>query len=264
MGGLALAYVLVCAWGAASYRRFLYPVPRTHGLEVPRDAELWTLRADDGAEVHALHLPATGPLQRAEPHFLVFFHGNGETIGHDRFIGDELAKRGIDVVLAEYRGYGVSSASPSPTEAGLYLDASAVLDALTARGVPKERVTLWGASLGTGVATEMAHRGRAAALVLFTPYTSIPAVAARWVPGLPMTMIVRDRYDSLEKAKDVTMPTLIVHGTADGVVPYDMGVTLSHAFPHARLFTVLGGGHMDLLIRDPSLFDTVASVARGG
>jgi pimeloyl-ACP methyl ester carboxylesterase len=86
-------------------------------------------------------------------------------------------------------------------------------------------------------------------LILVSPYTSIPAVAGRMVPVLPVSLIVSDRYDNMSKAPRVSAKTLIFHGDADEVIPYDMGVALSHAFPDARLVTVQKAGHNDIFER---------------
>lgn len=97
------------------------------------------------------------------------------------------------------------------------------------------------------------------------PYTSIPEAASRFVFGLPTRLLMRERFDSLAKAPRVTLPTLIVHGTNDVVVPYAMGVKLAGTFPHARLITVQGGNHNDLFLGERwSLFDEVANFARRG
>src|SRR6185295_12777491 len=118
----------------------------------------------------------------------------------------EMKKRGFAVVLVEYRGYGRSRGT-SPDERGLYDDAAAVLDVLAARGIGPDRIVLWGQSLGTGVAAEMARRGRGSRLVLVAPFTSTVAMAKRIVPFLPASMVMGDRYDTLSKAPDIAAPT---------------------------------------------------------
>jgi len=94
----------------------------------------------------------------------------------------------------------------------------------------------------------MALRGHASGLILTAPYTSIPRVASRILPILPMRLIVGDVYDNLEKAPRIKLPTLVIHGDQDGIVPYDMGVSLAEAIEGARLVTVAGAGHNDIFI----------------
>jgi fermentation-respiration switch protein FrsA (DUF1100 family) len=153
------------------------------------------------------------------------------------------------VLLVEYRGYGLSRGA-EPSEEGLYDDAEAALDGLAARGVGPDRVVLWGTSLGTGVAAEMARRGRGAALVLVTPYTSLPDVVTDVVPLLPAGLLLPQRFDTLGKTAQIRVPTLVIHGDADEIVPFWMGTRLASAIPGARLLRVAGGRHGDLFLRD--------------
>jgi pimeloyl-ACP methyl ester carboxylesterase len=188
-------------------------------------------------------------------------------MGDVLWMGREFVRRGLGVVLCEYRGYGLSS-GPSPSEEGLYHDAEAVLADLAARGVGPDRVALFGESLGTGVAAEMAARGRGATLVLVTPYTSMPdmgkQVTSRF-PILPVRLLMRERLATLEKAPKITAPTLVLHGTDDELVPYAMGQRIAAALPHARFVSIPGGHHNDLFLGSGArLFDEVARFVRSG
>ncbi len=229
----------------AIYRRFLYPTGR---LPDPRplleDTRVLRLSASDGADVHALALGdgAAGTI--------VFFHGNGETAQDVVPLARLFVERGFSAVVVEYRGYGISKASGPPTEEGLYADAEAVLANLAAQGARSSAVILWGTSLGTGVAIEMARRGRAACLVLSSPYTSILAVAQRLVPIVPGRWIVTDVYDSLAKAREVNVPVLVVHGERDRLIPVAMGRALAAALPDCRFESVARAGHNDVFAVD--------------
>ena len=254
-------YLGICAIVWRNYRSALFPAPPERAEVTLAGATMRVLRADDGVTVHALHLPAP-----AGARTVVYFHGNSDTIGQSRPLATDLRTRGLGVMLVEYRGYGVSRGA-KPTEEGLYLDAKAALDALAADGLGPDRIVLWGTSLGTGVATEMAKQGRGARLVLVSPYTSIPELGARYVPWVPASIIVRDRFDNLGKAPEIHLPTLIVHGDRDEVVPFDMGCQLRGAFPDSRLHIVRDGHHNDLFQLEPtSLMDIIAAFAgaRGG
>jgi pimeloyl-ACP methyl ester carboxylesterase len=107
-----------------------------------------------------------------------------------------------------------------------------------------------GISLGTGVAAEMAARGRAATLILVSPYTSISAMAAAVIPFLPTGLLCPDRFDTLSKAPGLRVPTLVIHGEADEVVPFAMGKQVAAAIPRALLRAVHGGHHNDLFVND--------------
>jgi pimeloyl-ACP methyl ester carboxylesterase len=237
-------YLVLVVGGRLEYRRFLYPAPGGETLlPLPDGATLWTLAAKDGVPVHALQLaPPAGKAVRT----IVLFHGSGERMEWEADLGELLRSRGFAVVLAEFRGYGRSRGDAEPDEAGLYLDAEAIVDAVVAQGTPEASIVLWGTSLGTGVAAEMARRGRGAALILASPYTSIRAVGAHHVPILPMRLVIPDRYDTLGKAAAIHVPTLVVHGTQDEVIPFAMGEEVSRAIMGARLVAVPGAHHNDL------------------
>jgi pimeloyl-ACP methyl ester carboxylesterase len=253
---IVAAAVLVIVYGAllllarGAYPSLLYPAPPFAGaLTPPPGGALWKLAAEDGAPVHALYLPR--PQGPASGPTIVHFHGNGETIADSLDVAADLAARGLGVLLVEYRGYGLSRGGPaaaSPTERGLYMDAAAALDALAREGVPPSSTVLWGTSLGTGVAAEMAARGRGAALILVAPYTSIRAVASRLAPIFPASLYMADRFDTLGKAPGVRVPTLIVHGDQDELIPHAMGREVAGAIAGARLVTIEGGRHNDLFV----------------
>jgi len=255
LGSFALLYAGACVVGRLTYRAMLYPAPLEPGRTRPADARAIEATTSDG--IQAKGWLFSGGARRP---LVAQFHGNGETIADDVDHARALVARGLDVLLVEYRGYGDSAGQKKPTEDGLYADAEAVLDAV---GVPPARVLLWGTSLGTGVATEMAKRGKGRALVLISPFTSIPDIGARVIRVLPVRLVVTDRFDSRSKAAALTLPVLIIHGTADEVVPYDMGQTLSVTFPHAELMTVPGGGHNDLFVNHADeIYDAIAKRAR--
>lgn len=255
-----VAYVVLCVIARLGYRFLLYPAPNDPAPIPPVGGTLLSLRADDGATVHALQLPPPNDSKRT----VVVFHGNGETIASGMGLAEDLRGRGFGVVLAEYRGYGVSRDAGAPSEQGLYRDAMAVLDALDAQGIGRERVVLMGISLGTGVAAEMARRGRAAALVLVSPYTSIAAMAQRAAPFLPSAWLCPDKFDTLSKAGGIHVPTLVVHGDADEVIPVAMGRAVAAAIVDAKLHVIAGGHHNDLFTQGSGpLLDAIAVFAGG-
>jgi len=242
LAGTALAYLALCLVARFGYRVLLYPAPHDRAFFPPPGVTLLSLHADDGALVVAAELPPVDPHART----VVIFHGNGESMGGRMPLAVGLHVRGLGVVLAEYRGYGLAGPSGPPDESGLYGDASAILDDLGRQGIGPSRVTLMGISLGTGVAAEMAARGRAASLILVSPFTSITAMASRVVPFLPTGWICPDRFDTLSKAPRIRVPTLVIHGDADEVVPFAMGSEVAAAIPGATLRVVHGGHHNDL------------------
>jgi uncharacterized protein len=252
----ACAYGVIVLGARLLHRRVLYQPPDDAADTLPEGAVLLTARAADGVAVNALEFDAPKSTRT-----IVHFHGNAENVESNATLAREMKKRGFSVVLVEYRGYGRSRGT-SPTEEGLYLDATAILDLLATRGIGPDRIVLWGQSLGTGVATEMAKRGRGTRLALVAPFTSTVDMAQRIMPVLPGSMVMTDKFDSLSKAPAITLPTLVVHGDIDDVIPFEQGERLSKAFPHGNFLKVQEGRH-DNLYKTTSVLVALANHAGG-
>lgn len=250
----AVAYALIVAGARLLHRRVLYQPPSDPPGDVPEGAVVLTATAADGVAVNALEFAAAKPSRT-----IVHFHGNAETAEANAFLAREMKKRGFSMILVEYRGYG-RSRTAAPNEEGLYLDAAAVLDLLATRGVGPERIVLWGQSLGTGVAAEMAKRGRGSRLALVAPFTSTVDMAARVVPFLPSSLVMVDRFDTLSKAPSITSPALVVHGDIDDVIPFEQGEKVSRALPHATFLKVPEGRH-DNLYKTMSVITALTALA---
>ena len=154
---------------------------------------------------------------------IVFFQGNAGHLGFRNYKIRPWLDSGYGVMMVGYRGFGNPG---SPSEQGLYNDARAALDQLHQHGVPDKAIILYGESMGTGVATQMATEYPAAALILESPYTSVPDVGADRYPLVPVHWLLHDVYDSLDKIEDVHMPLLLLHGELDQVVPIKFGKKL--------------------------------------
>jgi fermentation-respiration switch protein FrsA (DUF1100 family) len=208
--------------------------PRDYGLA----ADEVRPTASDGVRLHGWWIHGRG--QRV----LVWFHGNAGNISHRLDNAKRLVDRlGLDILLVDYRGYGLSEGSPD--EAGLYRDGLAMYDEATRRGFPPERIVLFGRSLGAAVAVEVALARRAGALILETPFRSVPAMARDlyfFVPGF----LIRSRFDVEAKIARVDVPTLILHGDRDEIVPLAHAVRLFElARPPKRFYLIRGAGHND-------------------
>ncbi|MBX3261768.1 MAG: alpha/beta fold hydrolase [Labilithrix sp.] len=253
-------YLLLCVVARLGYPRVLFPAPRLdRAPSIDAPAELVELPHADGSRTAALHYPAA-PGART----VVVFHGNGETIFDNVAHANALTRRGLGVLLVEYRGYGLTHGAP-PTEEMLYEDGEAAIAYLRRERVPEERVALWGWSLGSGVAAEMARRGHGARLVLLAPFTSVTAMGRRFAPVLPVSLLMTHRFDTLSKADAIRQPTVVVHGDSDELIPFAMGEAVARAIPGARLVRIAGGHHADLLYAEApgrpgasELFDLLA------
>ncbi len=258
---LAGGLYLVLTWLA---RAMLYPgdptpLPERVALGDGRVAERVEYRAQDGAPLCGLWLAPRG-----QAPVVLYLHGNAESAAQQADVLDALGEGGRGVLLAEYRGYG--GCAGSPTEAGLYADAEGALGEIGRRGVGLEGVILFGRSLGTGVAVEMAVRHDVRGMVLVSPYTSMPDLARRHYPIVPrsaVAAVLPDRFDSMAKAVRLHVPTVVLHGSSDDVVPFDMGERLARAIPRARFVRLDGVAHNDVYqLALDRVIDALREVAR--
>ncbi len=152
---------------------------------------------------------------------LLIFHGNAGDLSNRIYKLNELDKLEINILLISWRGF--SGNNGSPTEKNLYKDAEAAIKWLNKKNVKNNQIILYGESLGTGVAVEMAKKNNFNGVILESPFTSIENSAKIYYPYLPVKFLLKDRYDSISKIKMIKSPILIMHGEKDDVVPISMG-----------------------------------------
>ena len=155
---------------------------------------------------------------------LVFFHGNAGDLSNRIYKLNELDKLDINILLISWRGF--SGNEGYPTEKNLYEDAEAAIDWLNKKKVSNSQIILYGESLGTGVAVEIASKNNFNSIILESPFTSIENSAKIYYPYLPVSFLLKDRYDSISKIKKINSPILIMHGRKDDIVPFFMGKKL--------------------------------------
>jgi len=267
IGGVARAVlvllavvVLAVALMWTLQRRLIYlpstrPLPpAAEVLDGARDVRLHTA---DGLALTAWHLPA-----REGAATVLVAHGNGGDIAGRAPLAVALGARGLGVLLLEYRGYGGNPGSPS--EEGLGQDARAAREyLLDAAGVPRERLLYLGESLGGAVVAELAAAHPPAGLVLRSPFTDLAAVGRVHYPFLPVRMLLRDRHQVAERLHHIDVPTTVVYGTADSIVPpaQSRAVAEAAAGP-TRIVAVAGADHNDRILLDgDQLIDAVADLA---
>lgn len=248
--------VSVPIWSGWFARSLMFPGsrrPLPHKLPPDWGAKGLTIvdyAASDGVALRgvvARAKRAEGTEKRPRP-TLVYFHGNAESAADNVETAEFFAGRGFDIFVAEYRGYGLRPGSP--TEEGLYKDGRAAIEAVERElAVDRSEVILVGRSLGTGVAARMASEGYGRKVVLLSPYTSMVDMAKTMVPGFLAKIAVKDRFDSVSALAKATQPVLIVHGTADPVIPFSQGRALAEGLGDRAEFVKLEGvGHNDLFL----------------
>jgi uncharacterized protein len=211
--------------------------PRQVGL----DFEDVSFSTRDGVRLNGWFIPHREALST-----WVWFHGNAGNISHRveniKLLHDKVK---VSIFIFDYRGYGRSEGRAS--EEGTYLDGEAAMDFVHKRlgGDPK-KIILFGRSLGTAVAAEMANRFESQGLILESPFVSIREMARVVFPFLPIGPLLQTRYDVQEKIRKIRTPLLVLHGDRDEVVPFTQGKMVFDAAPEPkRFFTIAGAGHND-------------------
>ena len=200
-----------------------------------------TVTTADGVDLFGWVLPHPD-----SERWLVYFHGQGQDISHYLSVTTQLAGLGFNVLTLDYRGYGQSEGAPS--EAGLYADARGAYDYLLRRGVRPKDIVLYGYSLGTGVAVDLASHVKVGALVLEAAYTSLDA-AARFLYRVLPSGLLRNRFESDLKISAVGAPTLFIHARDDLLIPVAHSRRLFELSEAEKAFVEVRGGHVALLAR---------------
>ena len=155
---------------------------------------------------------------------ILIFHGNAGNLFNRVYKLNELNKLNVNILLISWRGF--SGNKGKPTEKNLYRDADESVKWLNNQGVISKNIILYGESLGTGVATELGTSNAFGGIILESPFTSIANAAKIYYPYLPVNIILKDRYDSIGKIKNINTPIFIMHGKMDNIVPQQMGLEL--------------------------------------
>jgi fermentation-respiration switch protein FrsA (DUF1100 family) len=240
---LLVGFALLAYFGSQAIQQRLLYFPDTRRT-TPAEADLPDVEErevvmQDGARV----LTWWGAAQPDRP-TLLYYHGNGGSFVTRAERIRKYMTHGYGVVMMTYRGFGGSAGTPSET--ANVADALSVYEAVRASGVPPADIVVYGESLGTGVAVQVAAQRQIGGLILDAPYTSIVDLAALHYPYLPARWLMTDRYEILPYASRVTAPVLIVHGEADDVIPVEMSKRVAAAFRgRAKVVTFPGAGHSD-------------------
>ena len=169
--------------------------------------------APDGIRLHGFYAPRAAGRRLT----ILFLQGNA---GNLNMRADKIRlwqKEGFGLMLATYRGYAGNRGSP--TEPGLYQDARAAITTLQAAGIARKDMIIYGESLGTGLAVQMASEGPSAALILEAPYTSIPDVGQFRYPFVPIFWVMQDKFMSIAKIGNIHTPLLVLQAGQDYVIP---------------------------------------------
>ena len=152
---------------------------------------------------------------------ILFLHGNAGSLENRIHKINHFEDMNINFLLLSWRGF--SGNKGKPTEKGLYQDARSAVKWLVKQGVIIENIIIYGESLGTGITTEIAQNKNFAGIILETPFTSMVAAGKSKYPIFPIKLLLKDKYESDKKIKNIKSPVLIMHGEEDQIVPFWMG-----------------------------------------
>jgi pimeloyl-ACP methyl ester carboxylesterase len=243
VGTVLVVLVLSVVWDLP--RRFVYFPDSTSvppaGQVLP-GAEDVLLHTEDGLDLGGWWLPAR---ERRRDLAVLVANGNGGDRTARAPLAEALAGEGFDVLLFDYRGYGGNPGAPS--EEGLARDVRAARAFLVGQGYAADRMIYFGESLGTAVVTELATQHPPAAMMLRSPFVDLAALGHVHYPGVPVPLVLHDRYPLVEHLQHVAVPVTVVLGTSDLIVPPDQSRTVARATPNLfRLVELEGTGHNDL------------------
>ncbi|MBU0634341.1 MAG: alpha/beta hydrolase [Candidatus Omnitrophica bacterium] len=244
-----LCYVIGCLGLLYLYAQYLeartiyYPTrvleatPGDIGLEY----EDIFFSTEDNVKLHGWFIPKNGAKTT-----LVFAHGNGGNISHRLEKILFFNKLGLNIFIFDYRGYGKSRGCPS--EAGLYRDGRAALSYLKSAPARddkgKQAIIVYGESLGGAVAIDLAAKEKIDGLILEGTFTNVRDMARIIYPVLP-AFLIKSKFDSLAKIREVEKPKLCLHSRDDDIVPFLLGRKLFDAASQPKEFLELSGGHND-------------------
>jgi len=239
----ALLALIVCT--GCTVKNVIYPVPPVKVGAPPPSFDEVELELDQATRVVCWHRPGD---PRSDDPALIFFHGNGENLETLKWAGlyGQLAALDGPVLVVDYPGYGRSTGQPA--EKSLKLAAEGALLWMADRYEERLLVPA-GWSLGAALAIHLAatHPEQVAGGIAISPWTSLHDVATAHFPHWLVAVGLRENYDSLGAAKGIRSPMLVIHGTADRIIPASHGERLAGALSVARWVPVEGAGHNDVL-----------------
>ena len=206
-------------------------------VDIGLDYSPVTIKTSDGVTIHGWFVAA-----QPEKGTLLFFHGNAGNISHRLDSIKIFHDLGLSTYIIDYRGYGQSQGVIS--EQGSYLDAEAAWDYLTqTRKIPAEQIIVFGRSLGAAIAAHIAANHLPGALILESAFTSVPDMAARLYPVLPVRLLSRLQYNTKKMLGSVSCPVLIIHSPDDEIIPFENGLQLYDSARQPKELLRISGGH---------------------
>ncbi|ADD43678.1 alpha/beta hydrolase [Stackebrandtia nassauensis] len=259
---VAVAVIVLLLTMAWWFQRQLIYFPDTSAPPVPDSATEVELRTSDDLKLAAWQFAPTGADRKTA---VLVANGNGGNRLNRIGLAEALTAKGFTVLVFDYRGYGGNPGSPD--EDGLYADAKAALDHLTGpAGFDTDRIVYFGESLGCGVVSKLALDHPPAAMVLRSPFTSLPDVGQRHYPYLPVRLLLTETYPVESNVTKTGVPLLVAYGTGDSIVPPDLSKRVAESAENSGAevtkLAIDGADHNELeLVGGAEVIDGVATLA---
>lgn len=247
--GLYLLMVLVLYFFQENFIFLGEPLSQDHQYTFDTLFEERNFEMTDGAIINALHFKAD-----SSKGVIYYHHGNAGNLDRWGSIAEYFVQFGYDVLIYDYRGYGKSTGTRS--EKTLHQDAQHIYDELL-KDWSADQIILYGRSLGSGMACQVAANNKAKMLILETPFYSLQSMASWRFPFLPTRLLVKYNMLNWKRLQESDMPIHIFHGTEDGVVPYWSGKKLYESVQDKATFTTLEGAQHNNLIEFEGFRDGV-------
>ena len=229
------------AWIYADHILFPYPNPPTYE---EKEVDFY-VTTESGEKIACLHSLAKEPNGLT----ILYSHGNGEDLGTLKPLLEEITKFGCNVIAYDYPGYGLSGGSPTEASCNTAID-TLYEYIISEINIPKERLLLWGRSLGTGPSCYLASKIHIAGVILETPFLS----AFRSVTEIPV--LPWDRFRNINIVDKVKSPSLVIHGRYDEVVPFRQGRKIHKYLPEPKTFLeIQEASHNDLIQKGGRLYN---------
>ena len=237
--GLITIYVIICLVIFLSQRKLLYHPNENNYLDenkLTHKIEKVFVKSDN-------KLIGWHHFKDRKYKTLLFFHGNAGNLQNRIYKLNEIAELELNYLIIAYRGF--SGNEGKPTEEGLYNDSMAAKRWLNSNNIDDSNIILYGESLGTAVAVDLGSKFPFAGIILESPFTSMVELSKIYYPYLPVNLLLKDRYDSINKISKITFPKLVMHGDKDNIVPFSMGKRMFEKFSEPKFsYFKSGDDHM--------------------
>ncbi|MCG8004600.1 MAG: lysophospholipase [Candidatus Thiodiazotropha lotti] len=235
-----LGYAILCLYYYLNQVNIIFPASRIDTdteFTFTIDHQELFIDTPDGARLHGVLFRAIKPKG-----VILHFHGNAENMLSMQYAAEPFVDRNYSFLAMDYRSYGKSSGELS--EENLFADAALFLEYLKKAGWESSKIILYGRSIGTGVAIQLASKADLGGMILYAPFYSLTDLADYHFPLLPSDLLLKFPMDSASYLNGVQAPVLILHGSDDRIIPLDQAERLARI--KGKLVVLINGRHNDL------------------